>query len=224
VTLEGLPPTPPRPLLQDPVYGRQPREPHKAYAAFRAYRDMGPSTRSIDEACRLVTNQPAGQRAKSIWRTWAHRWSWRERVSAWDEHLDAEQRAVSEQAARDAALELAEQRRTQRKRELDLGIALLARAEEMLALPLVEVRRETDDGKQVTIIKPVAWRHADLGAIARIGVELTRLGLDMETARTAVTVDIEADVRELARRNGWDEDAAVASALRWAHEHGERAG
>ena len=76
---------------------RRPREGEQAYAAFLAYRDLGP-WRTHD-----ATRERLGKRPgylKPIER-WSAHWEWRHRACAWDAHLQAERdRVAGEEAAR----------------------------------------------------------------------------------------------------------------------------
>jgi hypothetical protein len=115
VRVEGLP------------WERQPREGEEAYAAFLAYRDLGPGR--THEATRLHLGKRPGY-LKPIER-WSARRDWRRRANAWDDHLQAERDEV---AAAEAAKW--ERRRLQALEEgWQLCRALRARLDQMLALP-----------------------------------------------------------------------------------------
>ena len=104
---------------------RQPREGEAAYAAFLAYRDLGP--RRTHEATRVRLGKRPGY-LKPIER-WSALRQWRERSCAWDDHLQAERDKV---AAEEAAKW--ERRRLQALEEgWQLCRALRARLEQMLA-------------------------------------------------------------------------------------------
>ena len=66
-------------------WGRQSREGERAYAAFLAYRDLGP--RRTLEAARESLGKKPGY-LKPIER-WSARRDWRPRACAWDAHLQA---------------------------------------------------------------------------------------------------------------------------------------
>src|SRR4051812_49355734 len=74
---------------------RRPREGAEAYAAFLAYRDLGP-TRTL-EATRKGLGKMPGY-LKPIER-WSALRQWRERAGAWDDHLQAERDKVAAQEA-----------------------------------------------------------------------------------------------------------------------------
>ena len=105
---------------------RQPREGEEAYAAFLAYRDLGPWR--THEATRMHLGKRPGY-LKPIER-WSALRDWRGRACAWDDHLQAERDEV---AAEEAAKW--ERRRLQALEEgWQLCRALRARLEQMLAI------------------------------------------------------------------------------------------
>jgi len=113
--LEGLP------------WERLSREGERAYAAFLAYRDLGP--RRTHEAARVHLGKRPGY-LKPIER-WSALRDWRLRAGAWDDHLQAERDKV---AAEEAAKW--ERRRLQALEEgWQTCRALRARLEQMLASP-----------------------------------------------------------------------------------------
>ncbi len=211
----------PMPLLRDPLWKRQFGESHQAFAAFEVYRDLG-APRTVVEAYRQKLGKPDAKYANGTWNRWAQHWHWPQRAAAWDDHLDEVTRQAQENAARAEGEQLAELRRSQRQRELDVGSKLLQRAEEMLALPVIEVSIDKDDatGKVTQVFKPGKWRMGDVARIVEVAVQLRRLGLDMDTSRTTVRVDVEQEVRQMARQYGWDEAAAIEAARKFALERG----
>lgn len=77
---------------------RQAGETSKAYAAFCAYRDLGPS-RSIPKAYQTHTNLGHFTTLKA----WSAEYNWVERAQAYDDYIDAEKRAVNEEELRKMA-------------------------------------------------------------------------------------------------------------------------
>lgn len=67
---------------RDP-WERQPQEPDRAWSAFVAFREMKPKDRRV-----TVIIAEYGETAH----TWSSKWHWRQRVQAWDAHLDREAR------------------------------------------------------------------------------------------------------------------------------------
>ncbi len=106
---------------------RQPREGDEAFAAFLAYRDLGP--RRTHEATRLHLGKRPGY-LKPIER-WSTLRDWRLRASAWDDHLQAERDKV---AAEEAAKW--ERRRLRAlEQNWELCQSIRARIAQMLAIP-----------------------------------------------------------------------------------------
>lgn len=67
------------------IYERQAGESDKAFEAFATYRDMG-----ANRTHEAVANKLA--KSTTIISRWASQYSWRERVSAYDDYLDAQAR------------------------------------------------------------------------------------------------------------------------------------
>ena len=72
-----------------PLWERQPKETTRSYGAFRLYRDMPPTGRTIEKVSEQID--------LSLRRTheWAVAWRWRERALAWDDachHIEDQER------------------------------------------------------------------------------------------------------------------------------------
>jgi len=161
---------------------RQPREGERAYAAFLAYRDLGPGR--THEATRQRLGKSPGY-LKPIER-WSASWDWRRRAGAWEDHLQSERDKV---AAEEAAKW--ERRRLQALEEgWQLCRALRARLEQMLALPLEmpavappEPAQEMPEAIPDAIATPEAvkatagrgptrWNYLTVARLAKLVVEL----------------------------------------------------
>jgi len=81
------------------LWERQPGESTKAYAAFCAYRDLGPE-RSIEKAGQML-DKP---RSKKWLGEWSSKYHWVERARAYDDYIEMKKRVEHEQAI----LEMAE--------------------------------------------------------------------------------------------------------------------
>lgn len=110
-----------------PQWDRQPGESSRAFAAFVAYRDLGPS-RSIDSAWRAAQTKQAAKkrqkggrsaarRADGRFSAWCKKWRWVERAELWDADIDRQR----QQAEADARRRMAE---TQAKQAARLSAAL----------------------------------------------------------------------------------------------------
>jgi hypothetical protein len=181
-------------------WDQQPGETGLAYAAFRFYRDLGP-TRTLDAAynAQQATKKPrpdapadTGQKtASGGFRVMAIKWRWVERVRAWDAHVDkARQDAVLEKARQAATVsdtEWAVRRLQQRQTEWKMREALLAKAEAMLSFPLATKEAETveqsPDGmtvRRVTIWRPAKWTMQTALEAIKLAAELGRLATNMK--------------------------------------------
>ncbi len=85
----------------------QPAETPKAFAAFCAYRDMPPETRSIRHAWEAVRGQAprqtgTGPRAARQWHDWSAKYGWVARSAAWDREQDGIVRARLARTVADA--------------------------------------------------------------------------------------------------------------------------
>lgn len=89
------------PTLQP--WEQQPGESSEAYAAFRAYRDLGPD-RSILKAYAQLRPKagsrkaPAPANAPGSWKRWAQQWRWKERVEAYDRRMESVEQGAREEA------------------------------------------------------------------------------------------------------------------------------
>ena len=128
---------------------RQPREGEEAYAAFLAYRDLGP-TRTHEATRKRLGKRPGY--LKPIER-WSALRDWRLRSCAWDDHLQAERDTV---AAEEAAKW--ERRRLQALEEgWQLCRALRARLEQML------VSTDADRGERLPVALLAQLRRDQVG-------------------------------------------------------------
>ncbi|MEN9246826.1 MAG: hypothetical protein Q6L19_01565 [Gloeomargarita sp. GMQP_bins_69] len=151
------------PVLQEPVWERQPREPKIAYDAFCRYREMGGQRR-------LELLLPAyGLRRLQRWYS---RWQWAERSAAWDQYLAMLwQRHV--QQRQQYQQEVWRQRREQwREMEWDYVRALQRKVDALLSLPVTR-QRTTHNGKTV-IIEPLNWTLGDVTQLVQLLREVGR--------------------------------------------------
>lgn len=151
------------PSLQEPVWERQPREPHCAYQAFCRYREMG--------AQRRLELLAADFPLKRLHR-WYSRWQWVERAAAWDQYLAMLWQKHYRQSQQHQQ-EVWRQRREQwREMEWDYVRALQRKVDAMLSLPVTR-QRTTRDGKTV-IIEPINWSLGDVTQLVQLISELGR--------------------------------------------------
>ena len=153
-------------------------ESRKAYAAFSAYRDLGPE-RSIDLAYEVYSGKSlGGKRAPGGFQRWSRDHDWVERAGAWDDYLDMVRLGAVEDAERANAEDLSARKRRVSERLVSLAERSLDRAEKMLEYPLTrrEVVEVDDSGRPVRIaIHPAGWTHQ---SIARHLITAQQVGTD----------------------------------------------
>jgi hypothetical protein len=146
-----------------PLAGESPR----AFAAFVAYRDLGPG-RSAAEAYRQRAGRAGAKQASGRWNAWAAQFSWQARAAAHDAHLERmRQQAWEAEAAKEAA-KWERRRQEALERGWEASQALRSKAEAMLETPLF--RERVEDG--VTVREPAKWTFDTMVRVARLAVEL----------------------------------------------------
>lgn len=154
------------------LWDRQPNEPERWFLRFDAYRRAG-----VDRAIETVwrqERQAKGENGKQgrpsrHWYEASQTWRWKERASAWDNYLRAEDDR-----------EWAERRAQIRKDDWDMAVALREKARQMLMFPVTKVTKDEDD--KLTIIEPANWSFSDAAKIADLASKLARLTAGMEDA------------------------------------------
>lgn len=179
---------------------RQPGESAKAHAALVDYAALGPG-RSLDRLAdryRTETKARPPTTRRATLAAWSTTYHWQDRVAAYD--------------AEQAALSLAEAQavRLARAREIadaawDVGMTLIARAQELLARPLiataVEELTETDPATgraiRVRVIRETPRGSLrDIATMAKTGVEVARLAAGEPTQHITMGVQL-LDAEEL---------------------------
>ncbi|HEX2864221.1 MAG TPA: hypothetical protein VHN99_06610, partial [Deinococcales bacterium] len=179
-----LAPPPPSP---GNLWDRQQGESPRAYAAFRAYLELGPG-RSLDAAYRAAKGPQKGRTA-GRWKAWAAGWSWASRAQALDEHLARVEveRLEGERAA--AAVRWHEREEKLREREFELANRLLDQVEQMTKAPLfrrtVEDEVTGPDGTvhQTIVVEPAKWTGNTIAHFLRTASQVGRLAAGAVTER-----------------------------------------
>jgi hypothetical protein len=182
----------------DTSFERLPKEPLRSYEFFRVYRDMPPSTRSM-EAVRIHAGKSTGY-LRQLQR-WSGRYEWVKRARAWDSHIErlarveVERRSVEWEVERSRSL----------MANLDLASRLRDRVEAMLAHPITrEVVKHGPNGT-VTYIIPCKWTFASLATMIKLTCELTAATIsegliDSEDAAFDPSTATLEECREFLRR------------------------
>lgn len=157
------------------IWNQQEGESDTAYASFKQYRDM---------ERRRIADCPGGK-------NYSHRWSWRERVEAWDRHL-----------ADKEANELVRYRIAMGRRHRALGRKALEKAEMWLeSLDEGRIARMSANGivQMMDVAARIEREAAGAGAdSAKVQVEISSNLADMTASAT--TARIEQLVAEVERR------------------------
>jgi len=106
-------------------WDRLPQESDSAFAAFVIYRTLPPDERSIKQTRILRDGEDKGNRNKRQFDQWASKFSWADRVAAWDIHQDKKfQREHTNVIQRDKQRIL-----SRAYKMMDLGSELIDKAE-----------------------------------------------------------------------------------------------
>lgn len=148
------------------LFERQEKETEKAYAAFSAYLSMG------QERSLLKTAKAVGK-GKQMIEQWSVRWRWRDRVSAYNDHLSRVEREATEAIARSRAAEWLTRQEQLKQTEWEMHEKAIAAARKGLAKFM-----ENEDAK------------ASLSEIARlleVASRMGRLASGLATDKTEIT-------------------------------------
>lgn len=162
------------------IWERQEGEGGRAYAAFCAYRDLGP-TRTMNRAYtvhireRVEAGEISAQRgarlrpeASGRWQAWSTAWSWGKRAQAYDAHLERKRRHAREE-------EHLDQLRAHLDRQRQVAIALSGTALRMLQLVQEELRSQPDrdmaPGRHTLSPQRLPAYARSAGMLARIALE-----------------------------------------------------
>lgn len=181
-------------------------ESRKAYAAFLAYRDLGPE-RSLEKAVLAYTGSK-GRLAK--WKAWSVKWNWVGRTDQWDAHQEQLNRDAEEKAMADYYETLAIKKLAYQDTVFDIVDRLIAQVLTMLNWPLSEQTIRNEAG--VTIIKPARWSKSDIPRFAEVADKMFRLAAGLETERYAVRMEDEVRkaVKEMAEERGLNYEDVMA--------------
>jgi hypothetical protein len=187
----------------------------EAYQSFLRFRDLGPD-RTLSAVYQGCTD--GVPKHVSLLKRWSARWAWVERCEAWDSHLQAER----DRARLVAERKWEERRLKAREAVYRNGLALRARAAEMLRFPLA-VSRTEKDGRTI-VIHPAKWTFSTAAQLLRLAFDLideaigppspeaTRPeqpnGLDAEANATIAEAMLDAGMAKAAELKGTAVDEA----------------
>lgn len=185
----------PQSHTQAQPWERQADESERAYAAFRTWLEISPSTdRAYLTAYRQFSGKPAAKQCSGIFNSWIARYRWQARALAYDND------ALRRQREAELRVQIAEREKWAKRRaavaeeEWVLSESLRQKAREMLQFPLATqtVSHETTspDGQSIyqqVTIEPGPWRMRDAAAMLVVADRLARLATDQATEITELT-------------------------------------
>lgn len=171
------------------TWDQQTGESGEAFAAFKAFRDLGPA-RTLAEAYRSSRPGKGPQQAHAgptkkpgtpgTWKTWAIKYRWKERAAAFDARGAQVQQAAAEKVIAAVAADRAAMMLEQERREHQLAGLIHGKLLEMLEQGLVKRKVvKTDDGKTITITEPAKWDFGTAAKLAQVFTALGRVSLNM---------------------------------------------
>src|SRR5215213_3662594 len=89
------------------LWDRLQNEPERAYRAFECFLNLPSGERTLLEAYRQHVGNPDAAKPSDTWSGWSSSFAWRERATAYDDHLasvrrEAYEQAIKKEAARQA--------------------------------------------------------------------------------------------------------------------------
>ncbi len=89
------------------LWDRLENEPERAYRAFESFRALPSGERTLLAAYRRHVGNPDAAKPSDTWSAWSNTFAWRERATAYDDHLarlrrEAYERVIEEEAERQA--------------------------------------------------------------------------------------------------------------------------
>lgn len=173
-----------------PLYEQQVAETYKAYEAYKHYQDMG-DERSLEAVSRYLS------KSKQLMQGWSSRWHWQNRITAWNRFKQqTTEAAVRQQQQRNASV-WAERESEIRENEWKMSQLLLAKAEQMFAMPITRVEKTVEQRDEngvliainTTIVNPVRFDFGTAASLLEKVSKLRRLATGMETDRVTTNVE-----------------------------------
>src|SRR5688572_14622428 len=137
-------PTTNRPGAQAMTTERQPNESAKAYAAFRAYCEMG-SERTAEKVAAKY------KRSVSLIRRWAAVHKWTARVKLHDQRIQSKLTEEEDRALRKQAGQWAKRQIELREQQYELGLQLLEKFRQVYGLSIRPRRRGKSTIKEINV-------------------------------------------------------------------------
>src|SRR5215831_116166 len=127
------------------IWEQQPGESTAAFGAFLFYRER-PAPRTVVDAYREWSKDPAKKKASGRWAKWCAEHKWVARATAYDLHIDSLRRAAQEKAVTEI--------HQQRQRELELSNLAVLKETTALAQSSIKDVVEWDETGKITRVVP----------------------------------------------------------------------
>jgi hypothetical protein len=200
----------------------------KAFAAFKAYRDLG-EQREFLAAYRQLTGKSNARKQSGQWQRWSSDHEWKARALAYDRNLEqvAERARVASMKAQEK--KWADRRETIREDAFATGTLLVEKAQKMGNIPITqqviekveEVIVEKDsEGRPVTVhrtinhitVIPGKWDFGTAARLLEVGNSVRRLAAGMATEHVTSDIQLTQD-SHAGIDDGVDLDARVLEIL-----------
>lgn len=165
---------PSQPAPGKPSFHRRPNEGEKAYAAFKAYCEMG-TQRSIRKVARSLT------KSVTLIKRWAAQHEWSGRIKDWDADQEARRRKAEDEALKAEAAVWAQRQRQIREQDWRDAQALRAKVAAMLDFPLA--KRVVKEGSNEIHIHPAKFTLNNAARMLEVASKLERLAAGLNTEK-----------------------------------------
>lgn len=168
---------------QQPIYEHLPGESGVAYAAFKAYLELG-DERSLTKVAAVV------KKSIPLMNRWSARWKWKNRVQAWNNKIARDRLDVQRRAQEAKAAEWLEREQKLREDEWQAAERILGKIDQMLKLPVIKSEKQmeertSEDGKLTiihrTIVNPAKFDFGTAFRGLELASKLRRLATGMNT-------------------------------------------
>ncbi len=153
-----------------------PRNQGKPWACFKVFRDLGPG-RTLKAAAAAYYQHPSDTLPEHLYnqvKKWATKFSWHERVEAFDAHYTMRERLALEEWRNHQAEDLGRREAALREQAIEARELALEQTLKMLRWPLVTQKTvELDEsGTPVTLLfAPAGWSKATAATLYRLAME-----------------------------------------------------
>lgn len=142
------------------AFEQQPGESAKAFAAYKAYRDLGAGRTLKTAAAAFYGVEEATESQHTQLRRWSSRFDWRARVQAYEDWLEMHRLSAIEEHEASKAGELAQRHLALKEKLLENAELFAEQANKMLQWPLSDqrvIRGEGENEGDTHIFMPAKW-------------------------------------------------------------------